>query len=170
MVLGGNTARSRDRLMAVLLNRGFSSTPGVEMAVSRTPAAGSVPRTEGVNQESLDTPAIVKADLETSAPEEAETPDGMIEIGGDFSNPSTVRRILSSAIRSAPGVLTSGSEVVVKLRGRHYRARFRWLDERDAIRACNALHKKEFVCRIVRLPGGGNDLDRASVAHATEAD
>ena len=170
VVLGGNTARSRDRLMAVLLNRGFSSLPGVEMADRKTLAAGSAQKAEGLNHENQNTPEVVKADLETSAPEEVENPDGIIEVGGDFSSPSAVRRILSNAIRSAPGLLTSSSEVVVKLRDRHFRARFRRLDQPDAIRACNALHRKGFICRIVRLPGRRHDVARPPLAHATEAD
>jgi len=152
VVLGGNTARSRDRLMMALLNRGFSSNPTVQMAQSRTPAAGPAQKPDSVAQGHQNTPKVVKADLETSIPEDAETREGVIEIGGDFSNQAAVRRTLSSAIRTAPGVLNSGDELVVKLRGRHFRARFRRLGERDAIQACSALHRKGFRCRIVRLP------------------
>lgn len=173
VVLGGNTARSRDRMMMALLNRGFSSRPRVQTAGGRRLAAASVHKGDGVAQDHQDsptTPEIVKADLETSIPPDAENREGVIEIGGDFSNQAAVRRILSSAIRTVPGLLTSGSELVVKLHGRHYRARFRRLRESSAIRACNALHGKGFTCRIVRLPERDNDLARLSGAETKEAE
>ncbi|MGH9589446.1 MAG: D-alanyl-D-alanine carboxypeptidase family protein [Terracidiphilus sp.] len=169
VVLGGNTAGARDHRMMALLNRGFSSKPSVEIADHRTPA-GVAQQPESAARKTQATPKIVKADLETSAPEDTETQNGVIEIGGDFSSQPAVRRILTSAIRTAPGLLIPNSELVVKLRGRHYRARFRRLDERDTMLACHVLQRKGFTCRIVRLPARENDLARVSSAQSTQAD
>lgn len=170
VVLGGNTARARDRLMMALFNRGFSNKPSIQIADTRTPAAGEPEKAGGIAQERQVTPEIIKADFQTTAPEGAEIQDGVIEIGGAFSNRAAVRRILSSAIRAAPGLLTSDSELVVKLRGGQYRARFRRLGERDANRACHTLLRKGFTCRIVRLPERENDVARVSGTQAPEAD
>lgn len=151
VVLGGRTAHARDMKMVALLSRGFStrSTRVLEASskapVVKTPVA-TAPRVKPAVE-------VVKA---SAGPVEAATEAGqfeasnfVIQIGGNFSSQHSVRRVLRSAIKTAPGLLSTGGELVVKLYGRHYRARFRRLDEQQAVQACLALHHHGFSCRIV---------------------
>ena len=163
VVLGGRTAVARDHLMIALMNRGFSSIPGVELADRTVPDRDSAQETKGTQK-------LVKADIEVPAGEEADVRDCVIEIGGDFSNQRAVRRVLSSAIRTAPGLLATRSELVVKLRGPHFRARFRGLENRAAMLACHTLQLKGFHCRIVRAPLSTNDLAGVSASTASQVD
>jgi D-alanyl-D-alanine carboxypeptidase len=163
VVLGGRTARARDLLMMALLTRGFSTTPGTVLAVNRSTRPGTASNGEAA-------PHLVKADVETPAVSPADSRDCVIQIGGDFSTQSAVRQILRSVIRSASGLLSPRHELVVKLRARRYGARFRQLDEDQAMEACSILHRKGFTCRIVRAPAGQRDLAGAPAQQTAQAD
>lgn len=165
VVLGGRTAHARDMQMIALLSRGFSTrSKRVLQASSKAPVAGTPHVTPAVE--------VVKA---SASPVEAaadaaqfEAHNFAIQIGGNFSSQRSVRRVLRSALRTAPGWLSPRCELVVKLRGRHYRARFRQLDERQAMQACLALHHRGFSCRIIGEPSPKNDLAGITTAQASQ--
>ena len=163
VVLGGRTARARDRMMMALLNRGFSNLPSAELAAAEAADAEGDDGAKAV-------PAMVSTRVSTADSEASDAPDCVIQIGGNFSSASSVRRVLKSAIATAPGLLSQRGELVVKLRGRHYRARFRSLDADDAMRACGALHRRGFTCRIIRAPAPTNDLAGTAPPHNANAD
>lgn len=167
VVLGGRTARARDRRMIALLNRGFHMAPGIQVAAGRLPDTSAA---RPAARPAAAAAKFVKAAAETAGADETETRDCVIEIGGDFSTQQAVRRVLRSAMRTAPGLLTPRTELVVKLRGRHFRARFRRLDAGEAIQACRSLHHKGFTCRIVRMPVRQDDLAGNSTPDRTQAD
>lgn len=163
VVLGGRTARARDRRMMALLNRGFSKLPSTELA---TAVAAHTPAAEKTKA----TPKLVSANVSTADAEAPASQDCVIQIGGTFSSESSVRRVLKSAVATAPSLLSRRGELVVKLRGRHYRARFRQLDAEDAMRACGALHRRGFTCRIIRAPAPANDLAGTAPPQNANAD
>jgi len=165
VVLGGRTARARDRMMMALLNRGFSKLPSTELAVAKAADAHA-----GAAADAKAVPRLVSADVSTADADAPSSGDCVIQIGGNFSSASGVRKVLKSAIATAPSLLSQRGELVVKLRGRHYRARFRSLDADDAMRACGALHRRGFTCRIIRAPAPPNDLAGTAPPQSANAD
>lgn len=143
VVMGGRTARSRDRLMMALLNRGFAEVSNsVQTAEARNRRAVQAPvaRYKPVSQE--DTEA-----------EDAERPDlgWLVQLGGKFRTPRRVRNALASARHTEPEILRGATPLVVKLRGGRYLARFSDLDESTAIEACHALRRRRFTCNAYQI-------------------
>lgn len=163
VVLGGRTAGARDHLMMALLTRGFASSPRVTEAASREPQ----PSVESHRSAKAH---LVSATAHEDVPEDAGAQDCVIEIGGGFSSEHSVRRVLKSAILSAPHVLSPSRELVVKLRGRHYRARFSHLSASTAMRACHVLEERRYTCKIIRMPAPQEDVAGVTVADNSQAD
>lgn len=186
VVLGGNTARARDLRMMALLSRGFSTAPSRVIEAHNEIPAGVAPHSKSVvpsrvvetHSEAPGREAphvkpaveVVKTSIAAPAGDQFDSADCIIEIGGNFRSPRSVRRVLSSAIHTAPRLLSTRSELVVRLRGRHYRARFRGLEERAAIGACSALERHGYSCRIIRGPSPHRDLAGLASSQTAQTD
>ncbi len=150
VVMGGRTAHARDQLMMALLNRGFATGPDETIAADdATGSAGGLDKQTSIK--------LVSAteDRDVGTPNHGHW---VVQIGKDFSSKHSVRRVLKSAIRSAPHFLKPSRELVVKLQGRHYRARFSQMSEGMAIGACRTLLRKQFTCTVFRVGAPENDL------------
>jgi hypothetical protein len=91
-----------------------------------------------------------------------------VQVGGNFHSAHSVRRVLESALLSAPRQLRPGRQLVVKLRGRRYRARFSHLSRQMAMDACRRLDRKGFTCRVMN--NGPSTLDLADAGTSTQAE
>jgi D-alanyl-D-alanine carboxypeptidase len=163
VVMGGSSARSRDRHMMTLLNRGFSrrSTETLEARATDPPPTPQPKR------------ASLKLASDVVQDDDADAPDAghwIVQVGGNFLSAHSVRRVLKSAIRSAPSVLSPDRELVVKLRAHRYRARFSHLSEHQAVSACRALRRKKFTCRILNYQVPSNDLAGVSGVSTSQSD
>lgn len=137
VVLGGVTVRGRDQRMMALLTDCFSAKPSTVLA-ARSKAEPAVER----HHKSYRLVAAA-ARVDAGAPLSR---SWIVQIGHDFSSKRRVRRALQSARRTAPLRLRHARGLVVKLRGKHYRARFSQLTQRDALGTCRALGRKKFTC------------------------
>ena len=162
VVLGGNTARARDLQMIALLKRGFAAPPPSTELVARA-------RPERERPERKPTTAqLVSAAAEVPDPDESS--DWTIQIGAGFHSEHGARRILKSA-RLTFSLLRRNHELIVKLRRSVYRARFSHLNHATALRACYALEKKSYTCRILRhAPTQTNDIASAAAPHDAQSD
>lgn len=160
VVLGGRTARTRDNEMITLLNRGFDAPPTrVRRAHAPRPAAARERK------------AHVRRTSAELQDDDADEPDGgqwIVQVGGNFNSAHSVRRVLKSALHSAPTELRPGRQLVVKLRGRRYRARFSHLSRQMAMEACRRLDQKGFTCRV--LNNGPSTLDLADADTSAQAE
>jgi D-alanyl-D-alanine carboxypeptidase len=147
VVMGGRTARTRDRLMITLLNRGFTR-------VRKMPATAVARDSNAVH------PPVArykKVSLEDVDQQQAERPDlgWLIQLGGKFRTARHVRSALKSARRTVPNRLKDARPLVVKLRRGGYLARFSEMDESTAIATCRALRQKKFTCRAYQIKKSG---------------
>ena len=144
VVMGGSTAFSRDRLMEALLNRGFSlAQPRILTTASRR-AVGTGP----------DAAKYVKVSEVATEENHVSRPDfdWLVQVGGNFRSPYQVRRVLNSALHTAPENLKSAKPLVVKLRGGWYLARFSNMTEGVAQGTCQVLHDRRYTCSVMRDP------------------
>ena len=147
VVMGGRSARSRDRLMVRLLNRGFARYKAEAVtaaAHSNTAAHPAVARYKNVSQEDVD-------EAESSSPDRG----WLVQLGGKFRSPRRVRNVLKGAARTAPRALKSATPLVVKLRGGRYLARFTDLNESTALEACRTLRRRKFTCAAYQIRRSG---------------
>ena len=162
VVLGGNTARARDRQMIALLKRGFAAPPPSTELVARSQPEAQAPESKPM------TAKLVSAAAEV--PDPGESSDWTIQIGAGFHSAHGARRTLRSARLSYPS-LRRNHELVVKLTRSVYRARFSHLNHVTALRACYVLEKKSFTCRILRhVPTQTNDIASAAAPHDAQSD
>ncbi|HET9178165.1 MAG TPA: D-alanyl-D-alanine carboxypeptidase family protein [Terriglobia bacterium] len=142
VVMGGKTARARDRHMVRLLNTGFSDIRKAtldraeESTAARTPVA-----------------TFKKVSVDDTQQEEAERPDAgwFVQLGGAFRSPTHARRALKSALHSDPEGLRDGNPLVVRLSSGRYLARFSEMTAAAAIEACRALRHRKFTCAAYQL-------------------
>jgi D-alanyl-D-alanine carboxypeptidase len=147
VVMGGRTARSRDRLMVRLLNRGFArlrKTPLVAEARDHAQAQRPVARYK-------------KVSLEDTQQAESDRPDlgWVVQLGGKFRTTRQVRNALASARHTYPRGLNDANPIVVKLRSGRYLARFSELTESTAIASCRLLRRKKFTCSAFQIRPSG---------------
>lgn len=144
VVMGGSTAYSRDRLMARLLNLGFSR-------VRRTSIVATSRRKEETGQT-----AAKHLKVSEERPEDNQVtrqdPGWVVQVGGNFRSSRQVRHVLNSARHTAPRSLRTARPLVVRLRGGRYLARFSNLSEAVARRACRVLHGRKFTCTVFHIP------------------
>ena len=146
VVMGGRTARSRDRTMMALLNRGFAQLRSGKVRpvqVENTPAR-PVARYKEISQD--DTEAV-----------EASRPDfgWYVQIGRRFGTAVLVRRALESARHTATESLKDANPLVVRLGRTDYMARFSGLNESTAIDACRQLRRRKFTCSAYQIRNSG---------------
>jgi D-alanyl-D-alanine carboxypeptidase len=139
VVMGGRTAAARDRRMMTILDRGFSSRSGNLEASAQLPPPSQRKR-------HLKNPVAVTIQ-EPEPLDGADSRQWILQIGRNFSSAHSVRRILNSAIRTAPSSLRHSKRAAVKLSGHRYRARFFGLSEHTAVSTCRTLMRKGFTCR-----------------------
>ena len=160
VVMGGATARARDRYMMTLLDRSFS------MRAAPLEAARSADHSK--SQRHAEASVKFASDEVRGDDEDAAGSHWVVQVGCDFSSAQSVRRVLESAVRTAPASLSKNKELVVKLPGAHYRARFSQLTKGTAIKACRTLSRTGFTCRFFDAPSSADSHMEASLAHSTE--
>jgi D-alanyl-D-alanine carboxypeptidase len=148
VVMGGKTAASRDRQMIALLNRGFAREQAEGLTLA---AAESSPKPE-INRK---TPANAVVDRSEDTPSGSEW---VVQVGGTFRSPYRVKRVLRSAMNSAPAALKDATPIVVKLRHGRYYARFTDVGRAHAVQACSALRSRRFTCVAYEEPPSGRDI------------
>jgi D-alanyl-D-alanine carboxypeptidase len=147
VVMGGRTARSRDRLMVRLLNRGFAHIPKTTLvAEARDNAQAQRPVAR-----------YKKVSLDDTQQAESDRPDlgWVVQLGGKFRTARHVRNALASARHTYPRGLDDANPIVVKLRSGRYLARFSELTESTAIASCRLLRRKKFTCRTFQIRPSG---------------
>lgn len=147
VVMGGRTARSRDRLMVALLNRGFARVRARTVTAASRAEAGTGPASANYADAS---------DEETEA-DHTSPPDSewIVQVGGNFHNRYQVRRALKSALHTAPEALKDATQLVVRVSGRSYRARFSDISEATARETCQVLRGRKFTCRVFQISSSG---------------
>ena len=143
VVIGGSSARTRDRQMMALLNRGFSRLRAKTLMADSQEEAGA----DDVVSKYLEASGETTEDDLTSR----SRPGWIVQIGGNFRNPRQVRRALKSAVRTAPGRLEGTRPLVVRLSSGRYRARFSDMSETTARATCRVLREKKFTCRVLQV-------------------
>jgi D-alanyl-D-alanine carboxypeptidase len=161
VVMGGRTARSRDRQMIALLNHGFNRVRARTVMASNhqpeKPAAPAVARYKDVS-------------AQESEADEASRPDlgWMVQLGGRFRSRYHARRALKSASHTDPQHLGGARALVVALRGGKYLARFSNMDEETALATCRELRHKKFTCNAYQIRRGGMVMASASTRRETD--
>lgn len=140
VVMGGRTARSRDRQMIALLNRSFARIQRGTLASAKYDSDVTAHTTVD------DEPAPGNTD-EAPAPEAV--PVWMVQIGGKFRTPGEARTALRSALHTVPQPLSEAKPLVIKLRFRQYLARFSDMTQSTAVASCRALRHRKFTCKAV---------------------
>jgi D-alanyl-D-alanine carboxypeptidase len=169
VVMGGDSAHSRDLKMAELLNAGFSrsgpDTGGTLTASASPPEAQSFSTGAGAF-ESQSFGARAKRVLRHLSPigtaeaapvpkvaraSEAETGRWSIQVGA-FAQQGAAEKAARGALAALPSAKGHAASVVqpgASDKDRYYRARIQSFSEKDAEHACQALHKKHHDCAVV---------------------
>ncbi len=157
VVFGGRTAHTRDLHMMALLTRAFSRLPS-PLIEARSAAQSAAPVSKTASFK------IVSEETEDANLEPAQGRYWVVEIGSDFSSEQSVWRTLRSAALTAPASLRNSRELVVKLRGPYYRARFSGLTEDMAARACRTLRRNGFTCHFFNVQPFREDRAEAALS------
>ena len=169
VVMGGDSAHSRDLKMAELLNAGFSrsgpDTGGTLTASASPPEAQSFSAGAGAF-ESQSFGARAKRVLRHLSPigtaeaapvpkvaraSEAETGRWSIQVGA-FAQQGAAEKAARGALAALPSAKGHAASVVppgASDKDRYYRARIQSFSEKDAERACHLLHKKHRDCSLI---------------------
>ena len=164
VVMGGESAHSRDLRMAALLNDGFNRTApddGNTLVASATPpapAAQAFSNSDGAfESQSLGARAkrvlrhlspigtAEAAPVKTGRGNEVETGRWGIQVGA-FAQQSAAEKAAPAALAQLPSA--KGHAISVS-KDKYYRARIGGFSEKDAEHACQALHKKHRECALV---------------------
>lgn len=164
VVMGGQSARARDKEMAQLLNAGFAMEergPRVMVAKAETQPATDSPTAEAADDTAEDAPSAVAAlspighaeAAAMAAPHKASARSAerwSIQVGA-FSRHSSAEKAARAALAK---LSASGKTVEVLAPGkadkeRLYRARIVSFDKHDADHACSVLHRKHLKCTVV---------------------
>ncbi len=140
VIFGGRTARSRDRLMARLLNKGFRKMgvygDGVQAAKNQAPKIFSPSRKK---------------------PTRARKSGGgqwAIQVGA-YNKVKPARAMARKVVSKLPRILEGGSVKVVPLKKRNrrplYRARIHGISKSRAYQACKSLKRLKIDCMEVHL-------------------
>ncbi|MHA6965540.1 serine hydrolase [Zobellella denitrificans] len=165
VVMGGQTAQSRDAHMASLLDRGFERTTQLAKASPEAakPAANLVVSTDTVRQVVRQeqpvtrAPAVLQRTSQTFPVEQTMVTDELgwaVQIGS-FRVPEQARERASDAARRLADVELAQiavSEVEISNR-KLFRARLVGLQEGQAKSACQRLSRQGMDCLVVRLSG-----------------
>ena len=157
VVMGGKTVRARDRFMMAMLTRAFSSRP-TPLLEARSTEKSVKPATK------MPAPKLVGEQSKNGNLNSAEARDWVVQVGRNFSNVQDVRRSLQSAANAASASLRNSRELIVKLRSRHYRARFSRLTEAMAVSACRTLSQKGIACQFFSLQPSHEGRAEASIS------
>jgi D-alanyl-D-alanine carboxypeptidase len=155
VVMGGRTARSRDRTMMALLNRGFAEVRAGKVRAAENSPARPVARYKEISQDDTE-------EAESSQPDSG----WFVQIGSHFRTATYVRRALESARHTAPEGLKDATPIVVRLGTKSYMARFSGLDESTALDTCRQLRRRKFTCSAYQIRPSG--LVYASAAETRE--
>jgi D-alanyl-D-alanine carboxypeptidase len=161
VVMGGESAHGRDMKMAALLNDGFNRTaPDTSdtLVASANPAQSFASTDGAFESQSLGARAkrVLKhlspigtaeaAPVKTSRGEtETETGRWGIQVGA-FAQQGAAEKAAHTALAALP---SAKGHAVSVTKDKLYRARVSGFSEKDAEKACQALHKKHHECAIV---------------------
>jgi D-alanyl-D-alanine carboxypeptidase len=154
VVMGGRTARSRDRLMVRLLNLGFAHLRKTTLVAEARDNA----------QPRRPVARYRKVSLEDTQQAETERPDlgWVVQLGGKFRTARHARNALASARHTDLRGLNDENPIVVSLRSGGFLARFSELTESTAIASCRLLRRKKFTCRAFQIRPSGLALASAT--------
>ena len=162
VVFGGATAHTRDLHMMALLTRAFSILPSPLLA-TRSVAQSVEPARKMASLK------LVGEETEDESLGSVEGRFWVVQVGRAFSNEQSVWRSLRSAVLTAPATLRNSRELVVKVRGGRYYARFSRLTEDMAVRTCRTLGRKGFTCQFFSVQPYREDRAEASLFSASHA-
>lgn len=166
VVMGGSSPNARDMEMAQLLNEGFAgrdAAPPVATAAATAEAPAAAD--DEADQTALtQSAARTLARLSPVSPAEAATPVRLhrghrdrtghwsIQVGA-FAQAAAAERAVTVAMGKVPSIRDKSVQVLTPGQpgaGEHYyRARIINFSERDAERACHALHKRHAQCAVI---------------------
>lgn len=165
VVMGGDSAFSRDRQMADLMDRGFASAPSMGISPWTSPRQPPSARytaaqfSPGVSMPEPPRPApqVAKAEpppAPTPATPIATAGSWVIQIGS-FGDPQAAQLALeraSSALRDA--IRTNGAATVDEVQMAQktfHRARLTSLSQQDAIEGCKRLEQRKIYCSALQV-------------------
>jgi D-alanyl-D-alanine carboxypeptidase len=157
VVMGGQSARSRDLHMASLLNEAFRSAPG-RIMVAKAP----VPTPDDSSDETSATLRAMKAISPVASAEAAPlTPPHKTAIAaaggwsvqfGAFTKHASAETAATKAVAKLPAAKGKTVQIVAPSKTdkeRLYRARLVNLSKKEADEACHVLHRKHLKCSVV---------------------
>ncbi|HZQ01081.1 MAG TPA: D-alanyl-D-alanine carboxypeptidase family protein [Reyranella sp.] len=181
VVMGGDSAYSRDRLMAELMDRGFETAQALSVAPwtpSRIPPTArysaanfvpgtAIPETPRVNQVAKAEPAAVPAVgaaapirvATTAATVPAATPEPplgswVIQVGS-FTDAKSAQLALERASSALPAAVRSHSAITVDevqmAQKTFHRARVTNLSQEEAIDGCKKLEQRKIYCSALQV-------------------
>ena len=153
VVLGGNTAKARDRLMAGLLDKGFNLIGTPSSAQNKPSSLQDQPST------ARNGPPLRKRKTETadSTPAPSATaPDGQWAIQvGVYNQYQPAYNVARKIAEKFPDILQGGSVTVAPLQKNNrkpmYRARIQGLSKKQAYQACLSLKRRDIDCMEVTV-------------------
>jgi len=155
VVFGGRTAKSRDRHMISLLNRGFKKAELI--ARNRTPAPIPMARPafdeNGIVQLASAQSAIADTSLQTDTALSGSDSGWGIQVGA-YSSKGPAEAMISTARKHLKKILNGSVDSVERVTRDHgtvYRSRITGLSEAGARNACALLARKHVPC--VPVPG-----------------
>ncbi|MEP3123221.1 MAG: D-alanyl-D-alanine carboxypeptidase, partial [Nisaea sp.] len=167
VVFGGRTAKSRDRHMISLLNRGFKKAELI--ARNRTPAPIPMARPafdeNGIVQLASAQSTITDATLQTETVLGGSDRGWGIQVGA-YSSKGPAEAMIDTARKHLKLILKGSTDSVERVTREHgtvYRSRVTGLSEAGARNACALLARKHVPC--VPVPGN-DDLEVATIPAA----
>ncbi|MDH5187934.1 MAG: D-alanyl-D-alanine carboxypeptidase [Rhodospirillaceae bacterium] len=148
VVLGGNSAKERNKHMTTLLNKSFAKLDQRVAANNAENIKPINPKTQSVGAQKNDWAAKT-----TVTPRNGQTVWG-VQVGV-YKQRQPAVDIAAKAIGLAPSYLAKGEIVISPLYKKNgnllYRARVVGVEKRSAYRACNFLEKKKMDCLEVKV-------------------
>ncbi|HLJ63167.1 MAG TPA: serine hydrolase [Stellaceae bacterium] len=150
VVMGGRTARTRDRQMSMLLNHAFAGMAGEEKSFTHRAIAALSPISAANAAEPEPTPT--KPRHHHAALRAAGNDRGWSIQVGAFKRQDAARSRASATIAKLPGGHRGKTMEVVSAHGHKktiYEARIVHLSHKEAQAACQVLHRKHQACAVV---------------------
>jgi D-alanyl-D-alanine carboxypeptidase len=167
VVMGGNTAFQRDRLMAELMDRGFVTAQAMSVSPWTSPRVPASARYSAASfVPSVGTPELVRVSAVTKAEPAPNAPAAALRVAaatasapawviqvGSFSDSQAAQLALeraASTLADMSSVTTAVDEVQMANKTFH-RARLTNLSQGQAVDGCKRLEKKKIYCSAIQV-------------------